>query len=311
MSAAEKIEAPRGHTRAGSLMRVGVAYAVALAAAVGVLVVESEAAHLSVSGPWRAYVALAAADVVATLVVFAFSFAWRNSSVYDPYWSVAPPLVCALSWVLTSFPRAPSAREVLVTAIVVAWAARLTWNWLRSWGGLDHEDFRYRELQRTTGRAYWLVSLAGLHLFPTLVVLLALLPTVAIFAPDGASLGVLDALGAAISLAGIVLEAVADEQLRAFGRTRTSPEQICEVGLWRTSRHPNYFGEILFWTGLAVFAFATGRAEWWAALGVAAIVSLFVFASIPMMEKRQRARKPGWAEYAARTSVLVPLPPRR
>lgn len=313
MSAAEPIEAPRGHTRSGSLARVAIAYTVALAAAVSVLVLESEAAHLSVGGPLRGFVALAAADVVATLAIFAFSFAWRNTSVYDPYWSVVPPLFCVGSWALASFPRDPSPREILVTAVVAAWAARLTWNWARGWGGLDHEDFRYRDLQKTTGRAYWPVSLAGLHLFPTAVVLLALLPTVPIFAGDApaAGLGALDALAALTSLGGVLLQAVADAQLRAFTMARARPDAICDVGLWRFSRHPNYFGEILFWTGLALFAAATGRAEWWVAVGPGAIVSLFAFASIPMMEKRQRARKPGWVEHARRTSVLVPLPPRR
>ena len=115
---------------------------------------------------------------------------------------------------------------------------------------------------------------------------------------------------ALVSIAGVLLQAVADEQLRGFTRSRARPEAICAVGLWRYSRHPNYFGEILFWTGLALFAFATGRAEWWAALGAAAILSLFLFASIPMMEKRQRARKPDWDEYAKKTSVLIPMPPR-
>lgn len=310
MTAADRVDAPKGWTRASSFRLVAVAYVVALAVAVGVLVLESEAAHLSVSGPWHAYVALLVADVIATLVIFGFSFAVRNSSVYDAYWMAAPPLVAVGCWALTSFPRDPSGREVLTLLVVCAWAGRLTWNWIRGWGGLDHEDFRYRDLQKQTGKAYWLVSLTGLHLFPTALVLLTMLPFVPIYAAETASLGVLDLVGAGISLMGIVVQATADDQLRAFVKRKTSPDQICDVGLWKYSRHPNYFGEISFWTGLAVIALGTGVAEWWVALGPISILGLFAFASIPMMEKRQR-RKAGWADYVRRTSVLVPMPPRQ
>lgn len=309
MTATERIDSPRGHSRARSLAWVAAAYVVALAAAVGVLGVLREAAHLAIDGPLGDHAHLAIADVVATLVVFAFSFGLRNSSVYDSYWTVAPPLLVVGAWALASFPRDPSAREVLTFAIVGTWSARLTWNWIRGWPGLDHEDFRYRDLQKNTGRAYWLVSLFGLHLFPTVVVLVTTLPLAAIATPEGASIGLVDLVGVAISTMGIALQTIADEQLRAFTRTRTDRDAICDRGLWRYSRHPNYFGEISFWTGLSLLAVGSGHAGWWSFLGIAAIVGLFGLASIPMMEARQR-RKPGWADYVRRTSVLVPLPPR-
>lgn len=309
MSATEAVASPRGFTRAGSFARVALAYAVALAAATPI------AASLRETLP--PYPSLAIADVAATLVVFGFSFAWRNTSVYDAYWMAAPPLFCAGLWALAVAPEGPGARATLVAALVLAWAVRLTWNWIRGWQGLDHEDFRYRDMQRTTGRLYWLVSLTGLHLFPTALVLLAMLPLIAIFSRDAAPLGALDALALAVTLGGIVVQKIADDQLRAFVRQRAagaadaSRGAVCDVGLWSWSRHPNYFGELSFWCGLYVFALASGRAEWWSAIGPLAIAGLFLFASIPMMERRQRARKPAYAEYARRTSMLVPLPPRR
>lgn len=314
MTATERIDSPRGHTRAGSFTWVVVAYVVAIAVAIGVLVPLREGAHLAIGGPLSHaglgdYAHLAIADVAATLVIFGFSFALRNSSMYDAYWMVAPPLFLVGGWALASFPQGPSAREIVCLVIVCAWAARLTWNWIRGWSGLDHEDFRYRDLQKKTGKAYWLVSLAGLHLFPTSLVLATMLPLAAISTPDGASLGVFDLLGAAISIMGITVQAIADEQLRAFVKNKTDPDQICDRGLWAWSRHPNYFGEISFWTGLAFFALGSGHAAWWSFCGIPAILGLFVFASIPMMEGRQK-RKPGWADYVRRTSVLVPMPPR-
>jgi steroid 5-alpha reductase family enzyme len=307
MTAAERIESPRGHGRMASFAWVALAYVVALGVAYAVLVAVRAEGLVSLQGPLATYAELAIADVAATFVVFGFSFALRNSSVYDSYWTIAPPIFAAGAWLLAD--AVSTGRASLTMLVVCVWSARLTINWIRGWAGLDHEDFRYRDLQKKTGAAYWLVSLAGLHLFPTTLVLVTMLPFAVIYAPGGADLGVLDLLGAAISLGGVVIQGVADEQLRAFAKSRTDRDAICDRGLWRYSRHPNYFGEISFWTGLAVLALASGRAPWWAFLGVPAIAGLFLFASIPMMEARQ-ARKPGWAAYVARTSMLVPLPPR-
>lgn len=312
MTATERIEAPIGRTRGASFAIVALTYVAAIAVAIAVLALdvipsmEDGALHAAGLG---AYARMAIADVLATLVVFVASFAVRNTSVYDAYWMTAPPLFCVGGWALACAPDVLDLRQIACTLIVCAWALRLTWNWIRGWQGLDHEDFRYRDLQKKTGRAYWLVSLAGLHLFPTALVLVTMLPLAVIFAPAGAPLGPWDLSGLAISAMGILVQAIADEQLRAFTATRTDRDAICDRGLWRYSRHPNYFGEISFWTGLAFLALATGHAPWWSWLGVPAIVGLFTFASIPMMEARQ-ARKPGWAEHVRRTSVLVPWPPR-
>jgi steroid 5-alpha reductase family enzyme len=307
MSATERIDSPRGHGRVASFAWVAVAYAVALVVAYALLAALRAERLVSIDGPLGPYAELAVADVGATLAVFGFSFALRNSSVYDSYWTIAPPIFAAAAWLLAD--GVSTGRASLTMLVVCVWSARLTLNWIRGWAGLDHEDFRYRDLQKKTGAAYWLVSLAGLHLFPTALVLVTMLPFAVIFAPGGAGLGVLDALGAAISLGGVVIQGVADEQLRAFAKSRTDRDAVCDRGLWRYSRHPNYFGEISFWSGLAVLALASGQAPWWSFLGVPAIAGLFLFASIPMMEARQ-ARKAGWAAYAARTSMLVPLPPR-
>ncbi len=309
MSAAEPIEAPRGLSRSASFARVSVAYLVALAAGIGTAIVFDEGAHLHAEGLMRGFSILSAGDVVATLVIFGFSLMWRNSSAYDPYWSAVPPLFSVGYWVLGAD---MDLRSLVHAAIVLLWAARLTFNWIRGWGGLDYEDFRYRDLQKKFGNGplYWLVSLAGLHLFPTALVLLGLLPTPAIYA-GSMPFGLLDGLGAFLMLAGIGFELVADEQLKNFTTTRTSRDAICDVGLWSWSRHPNYFGELLFWAGPILMAYASGAFVWWMPLGALAMLGLFLFASIPMMEGRQAARKPGYAAYQKRTSMLIPMPPRR
>lgn len=278
------------------------AYAVALAAAAATLVLVPARLHPMAQ--------LAAADGVATLVVFVFSLGLRNSSLYDPYWSMAPLFIAP--WLAFGLPggEAPLVRRVVVTALVALWSLRLTWNFYRGWGGLHHEDWRYVDLRRRTGRLYWPVSLLGIHLMPTLVVFLGCLSLWPALVTGTRAPGLLDVLAAAVTLAAVIVEGAADAQLRAFV-ARRAPGEILERGLWRLSRHPNYFGEILFWWGLWLFALAAAPGAWWTVAGPLTVTVLFLSVSLPMIERRSRRRRPGWDAYAARTRALVPWPPRR
>jgi len=251
--------------------------------------------------------ALAAGYGASVLVVFAFSAGFRNSSFFDAWWSVAP--LATLPWV-ASFSEGLPARRALVVLLVGFWGLRLTFNWARGWSGLHHEDWRYRDLAAKTGRAYWLASFFGLHVFPGVLVYLGTL-SIVLAGRGSAPLGPLPALGAFITLGATVIDPVADEQLRHFARSGPPPGAFCEVGVWRWSRHPNYFGELGTWCGLFVLALASGAPAWPAIAGPLAMWALFEAASIPMMEARQRARRPGYSEYQRRVSKLVPWPPRR
>ena len=120
-----------------------------------------------------------AADLAATFVVFGFGFAFDNASFYDPYWSVAPPVI-GLYFVAGAPGGALPVRQALVFALVALWALRLTWNWARGWSGLGHEDWRYVDMRQSSGGLYWPgASLFGIHLFPTVVVFLGCLPALA------------------------------------------------------------------------------------------------------------------------------------
>ena len=252
----------------------------------------------------------AAADVAATLVVFAASVRHGNSSLYDPYWSVAPIPIVGW-WLAQAAPGAPAARRWLAAALVLAWGARLTANCLGRWRDLADEDFRYREIRRRTGRWYWPASLLSIHLFPTGWVLLGLLPLYPALLLPARALGWLDAAAALLTGGAVLVEALADLQLRRFLARRTEPAAVLEAGLWRWSRHPNYLGEVLFWWGLWLFGLAADPAWWWTVAGPLAITALFSFVSVPWMDRRMEAHHPGWRARRARVPALWPWPARR
>lgn len=250
------------------------------------------------------------ADLAATLAVFAFSFAYGNSSFYDAYWSVAP-LPLALYWMSQGQGDVTSSRALVLLVLVAAWGARLTYNWTRGWQGLGHEDWRYVDLRARTGRAYWLVSFFGLHLFPTVTVFLGCLAVYVVMVSGRRPFGNLDVIATAVTAGAIWIEARADSELHAFRAASPAPGAILDTGLWRLSRHPNYFGEMSFWWGLWLFGVAAHpQAWWWTLSGPVVVTLMFRFASLPLMEERMRARRPGYAAHAARTSLILPWPPR-
>ncbi len=289
--------------RRGALLLVAFAYAVAGAAAwfVGRL-------GLDLDPLWVG----ALADAAGTVAVFVFSMALDNTSVYDPYWSVAPvPLAAWWAWGGPGLAADPL-RRVVVVALVALWAVRLTWNWARSWHGLGDEDWRYVDVRRQTGAWYWPASFLALHSMPTVMVFLGLLSVYAATTAAGRPFGALDVLAATVTLLAIWIEATADRQLLRFVRSRPPKGALLTTGLWAWSRHPNYFGEILLWWGLWLFAVAAAPATWWWTLaGPVAITLLFSFVSLRLVTRRMLAGHPDYAERMKRVSAIVPRPPRR
>jgi steroid 5-alpha reductase family enzyme len=288
--------------KGGSLLRVAAAYAVALLVAAGWLA----------RGPDTGWLWLDAlvADMLATLVVFAFGRAYGNSSFYDAFWSVAPPLLTVYWWASGGL-GTDDPRSWLVTTVVVLWAVRLTGNWVYAFPGLHHEDWRYPLLRTRAGRWAALVDLVAIHLVPTLQVFLALVPVYVVTTRGGRPLGLLDVVATVVGLAAVALELVADVQMHRFVAVRR-PGQVMDRGVWGWSRHPNYFGELGFWVSLALYGVAASPADaWWLFAGAVAMLAMFLGASIPMMEQRSLERRPGYQEVVDRVPRFVPRPPRK
>jgi len=246
------------------------------------------------------------ADLVATLVVFAASLVAGNASLYDPYWSVAPAVI-VLAWGFST------GRQLLVLLLVLAWAIRLTANWAVSWRGLGHEDWRYVQLrdQRPRWLPFWVVSLVGIQLVPTLVVFGGLLAVWPAMTGTGRPFGPLDVVALVVTGGAVVIETVADRQLRRFTRDPANRGRIIDRGLWRYSRHPNYLGEIVFWWGLWLFGLAAAPDRWWTVLGPIGMVLLFTFVSVPLMDRRSLQRRPAYADHMRRVPALLPFTLRR
>ena len=248
--------------------------------------------------------AVALGDAVATVVVFTASMLVNNSSVYDPYWSLQPAAIAGYYLWLSS--AHVGARVGLVVALVFLYALRLTSNFYRDWPGLSKEDFRYVGFRSRFGGLYWPVSFVGIHCFPTAIVYLGCLPLFAVL-KGSARLNWLDIVAAIVVLGAVLLAFAAGEQLRVFRRDPVNKGRVMSDGLWRHSRHPNYLGEIAVWWGLYLFALAAGLRWWWTGIGALAITMMFVFVSVPMMERRQLATRDGYGEYAAETPALLPI----
>ncbi len=241
-------------------------------------------------------------DIFLTLFIFMFSFRFGNASMYDPYWSVIPAYMIVYWWYSTM--AIPNYLAWIVTAfLVLIWSIRLTHNWVRGWQGMQHQDWRYLKLQDTTGKWYIMVNFLGIHLFPTLLVWVASVPLAYIFTSNE-PFTLLNWFGVLLASAGVLLEYVSDNQLQRFKQTAESKE-VLSTGIWSIIRHPNYLGEILFWWGLYMMSINTFT-PWYISSGAIGVSLLFVFISIPMMDKHLLQKRSGYAGYMLKVGALLP-----
>jgi len=252
-----------------------------------------------------------AADIAATLVIFGFSRKYGNTSFYDAYWSVFPPLI-ALYWFINHdlLMRDNNIVALIVVGLVFFWAIRLTLNWATHWPGLHHEDWRYEPIREKAGKSEIWADLFGLHMFPTLIVFAALMPVYAVMNPTRVGIGFWEIIAVIITLGAILIEMTADLQLHRFNRYK-QPGDYIKTGLWKYSRHPNYFGEYGFWFGLMIFGLAARPEGWWWIMpGALMMGAMFAFTSIPLMEERSLQNRIGYAEYIKKTPVFFPWFPK-
>lgn len=248
----------------------------------------------------------ALAGVGVMLVAWAISVRRRDASLADIAWGLA---FVAISWACLAVGPAAADRSLLLSLLVSAWGLRLAA--YIAWRH-DGEDRRYAAMRRKHGYGFVARSLWSVFGLQAVVAFVVSLP-IQVAAVDGEPIGVgtVGWIGAAVCVAAIAIESIADLQLARFLRRPDSAERVMDTGFWRYSRHPNYFGDALLWWGVWIVAIETGSA-WWTAIGPALMTLLLLRVSgISLTEKTIADRRPGYRDYVERTSAFVPLPPKR
>ncbi len=252
------------------------------------------------------------ADIAGTLVIFVFSQIFHNSSFYDPYWSVAPAVIVTYLLYQSQFYEIDKLRNIIVFALVHFWSWRLTFNFLHGWQGLHQQDWRYDDLHEKTGKFFPLVDLLGIQLFPTFMVFAGCLPLYWIYMHGVASFHFIDIIATIVTLGAIIIEYTADKQLRTFVSNKKEKGSTLTSGLWAYSRHPNYFGEMMFWWGIFLFGCAASPENWYYFIAGGIIIScLFFFISIPMIDKRMLQRRNNYQEVMDNISGIIPWFPKK
>lgn len=259
------------------------------------------------------FIPLVAAD--ALLVFGSFVGLWlismlaKDSSLVDIWFA---PCVAAAAIMGYFLGHGAEPRRLLLAILAVVWAARLGGYLLwRNYGREDPRYARYRKTLEDQGKSFALHSLVRINLYQGLIVFLALAPfIVAQTTPAPAQLGVLAWAGAALWAVGVFFQAVSDWQLARFKANASNASRVLDTGLWRYSRHPNYFGESCVWWGYWLIAC---ECAW----GFATIISpAFLTWSIlgmmgkELVERRMLKKRPGYQEYVERTSGFFPMPPK-
>jgi steroid 5-alpha reductase family enzyme len=267
-------------------------FAIALVAASMVLLTSGQPFWLGLATAVGAFTAL-----------WIVSLVLRNASIVDIFWG---PGLILVAWVYHMVvPEQPTHRGLLACLLVTVWGLRLALH-IGTRNAGHGEDFRYRQWREQAGAAFWWVSYLKVFLLQAVVLWVVATP-LALAQLGRPGLTLLDMLGVALWVIGFGFEAVADWQLMAFKRDPGNRGRVLQTGLWRLSRHPNYFGEAVLWWGIGLVGVAGG--------GPLALISpllltflLLKISGVAMLDRALVERRPGYAEYVASTPAFVPLP---
>jgi steroid 5-alpha reductase family enzyme len=242
-----------------------------------------------------------------TTVVWLFSLRLKDSGIMDVFWG--PGFLLAVGFAALLEPGV-GWRIAMVHGYVGLWAFRLAMHiGLRNRG--EPEDARYAKWRSEAGDAWWWRSWFKVFLLQGVIMWVVSWPLLAMVTSDHpASSGLLVWIGEALFIAGLILEAVADWQLTRFKADETNRGKVLDTGLWRYSRHPNYFGESVIWVGVSLWALSLPDG-WPLLIGPVLMIWLIIKVSgVAMLDRHLKDAKPQYRDYMRRTSAFVPLPPK-
>jgi steroid 5-alpha reductase family enzyme len=247
------------------------------------------------------------------LFMFLYMSAWflagdwlRRDDLVDSAWGIGFVFVALITmWHENNY----NWYKLLSLLLVTVWGLRLSWH-LTSRNSRKKEDWRYKQMRIRWKKMRVLQTYVKIYLFQGLLILVISAPVVGVLVSDKQPIAGLMTAGFIIWSCGIVYEAVADYQLSQFKTGKGEKSQaVYDGGLWRYSRHPNYFGEIVLWLGAAIVALGVQR--WWAVVGpIVLAYTLLMVSGEPLLRKKYKGNK-AYQKYIKRTSMIVPLPPKK
>lgn len=238
--------------------------------------------------------------------LFAVSVAIKRNDIADIAWGPGIALAAWSGWYAAAAPREPAI--LLTLSLISIWALRLAWRIGRK-NRNKPEDARYKRWRESWGSVFYLRSYLQVFLLQGFLMLLLASSAIALTSTTITNSSYM-VLGTIVWIIGFFFEVVGDAQLDQFLHDNKNKGKLMRYGLWKYSRHPNYFGEITMWWGLALIALTSG-APLWLFISPITITLLILFVSgIPLLEEHFKEH-PEWPEYKKRTSVLIPLPPKK
>ncbi len=246
-----------------------------------------------------------AAVLALLLITFALSLPLRDVSIVDIAWGLAFVTVGVVAVLVAG---GDPGRSALVMVLVGIWGLRLAGHIAIRKTTHPGEDPRYVKMRERHGDRFPLVSLFTIFLFQAVLAWVVSLPLQGAAASTDGSLGPLAILGVLLWLVGFVFEAGGDLQLQRFKADPANKGKVMDQGLWRYTRHPNYFGDFAVWWGL--FAIALDGGAWWAVVSPLIMTVLLTRVSGKDLLEKSMSERPGYKEYVEQTSGFIPLPPR-
>lgn len=230
----------------------------------------------------------------------------RDASIIDPFWSLffLFATLCAIVAV-----EQISVVQGVFLFLVALWSLRLSFYlFWRNHG--KPEDYRYAAWRKEHGSHWWWRSAVTVFLLQGVLAWVLCIPFVAVFFGGDRGLGLLELMGLLMWLVGFAFEAGGDWQLAQFKKGGAGKGAVLDSGFWRYTRHPNYFGEAAQWWGF--YCFAVGAGQWWTIYAPILMTWMLLRVSgVSLLEDGLKKSKPKYADYVARTSAFIPMPPKK
>lgn len=252
--------------------------------------------------------------VCVSFLFWIISLAQKSTWLIDPYWTIIPPLLGLFYRYHPGATERNGARALASLLLVFVWSLRLSHSYFRREGWIcgKREDWRYADLRKKYPKHWWWMSFFAVYLSQQVMLIGICMPLYAVNFDSRKPWNLLDTLSVFLCLVGIVIAYFSDTQLHEFvtyNERQSSNRKkvpILKTGLWKYSRHPNYFGEQLFWWGMSLFAVNVGwvYAIWGTVLNSVVLATVTVMVEKRMVERKHRAR--AFIDYKQKTSVWIP-----